>query len=805
MSRLELALCSSLSACLFAMFCGCRMTDGGEQGGLKLAANGKTAYKIALGETNNPVDDFAAVELARHLREITGADFVIAKASETKDAPRIFLGMSSAAAEMLGDKNKLAELKDQECSVISKDSDLFLYGKGRYGNLYAVYEFLENQLGCRWYTAYGDELIPQRQNLEIEPVNHTTEPAFQVRALMTFFYDKNKRQEASIFHYRNRQNILLMESPGVEQIYRPILSCHTLSALIPPGAEYKFNRALEWLPNKHYFDTNPEFFSMDESGRRVPNNQVCFSNPALRAELTKNIAEHLRRDQLTPNNKGRAGFVGVECNDIAYNMCYCPECKKLQERYKSPGGPLFDYVIELCGYMKKHHPGVMVETLAYQASQTEIPPAIEKMPDNFLVIFAPINANFLAPLRHPSNAETLKNLKKWGQICKNTWVWYYPNTYNTDKDFLVSPPCGNLDRIAEDIKTMKEAGVTGTYFEHDSGIQHCANFTELQSWMMLKLFQNPCQDIKPLITEFTDFYYGKAAPAARKYLFELETLNQELIKQNDWWHYNKTDFPYLTPDNIRRWSALFDRMEAVTANDPERNFHVRLARLGLDSAAVKLMGRTDITSFNDCSKRLTKTFNELCEKRFPDYDKEKINKWLAEMGKRIPAKGIPEQFKSMEKAWVAIASPNYQQLNSKTVVNDSDASLGMAVFEDTDGKDFQLGFYDSFNKKYGSGRTIKKSDVAPDVYKLYKFNAPVKLSPGCMVWGGKWHLSIGLGHLCPPDDPQALKSEWDVYASLKFEGPSYSNKSTNKPNRVLCDRVILVKQEPSAAKSGAQR
>ena len=471
-------------ASLGLLLCSCSLTRNGADENLTLASGGKTNYEIVTAETNNPIDGFAAAELAKFLREVTGAEFKTVKASSPEagqDTPRIFLGRRQDAAE---------NLKDQECSVASKGHDLFLYGKGKYGNLYAVYEFLEKQLGCRWYTAYGDARIPKRPELAIKPVNSTVSYAFPVRGLSpSFFY--NRRDEASLFLYRNRQNIMFPEMPGVETYkceFPP--TCHSLSCYIPSTDFANRNAALDWLKDKNYFKTNPEFFSLDEAGKRVPNNQLCFSNRELRKELTKNILEQLRREQA--KKAGREGMISVDCNDIAYNLCYCPGCKKLQEQYKSPGGPLFDYLIELCGLMEKEHPDVMVKTLAYQATQTEIPPAAQKLPDNLIVIFAPINSNFLAPFDHPTNSSELKNLQGWSERCKNVWVWYYPNTYKDNKNFFVNPPVGNLDRIAEDVRTFKGLGVSGAYFEHDSGgLHYCANFSELQTWIMLQLFQNP--------------------------------------------------------------------------------------------------------------------------------------------------------------------------------------------------------------------------------------------------------------------------------------------------------------------------
>ncbi|MEI6425184.1 MAG: DUF4838 domain-containing protein, partial [Lentisphaerota bacterium] len=371
----RLALWAVLFIEIGLLVCGCNLTSA--DGNLILASAGEANYKLVVAETSSQIDNFAATELLEFLNKITGVDFKSVKASSPeaeKDAPRIFLGWSHVAAEILGDKNAFERLEDQECAVICKGTDIFLYGKGKYGNLYAVYEFLENQLGCRWYTAYGDIQIPKRPNLEIKPFNSIIKMGFPLRTLtLSFFY--TKKNDAALFFYRNRQNILLPEMPGVENdkcFFYP--GCHTFASYIPSQKINNFNPPLEWLKDKNYFASNPDYFSMDESGKRIPNNQLCFANQELRKELTKNILEQLSREQL--KNKRMEGVVTVDCNDIAYNLCYCPECKKLQEQYKSPGGPLFDYLIELCGLMKKEQPSVMVKTLAYQATQTEIPPEV---------------------------------------------------------------------------------------------------------------------------------------------------------------------------------------------------------------------------------------------------------------------------------------------------------------------------------------------------------------------------------------------------------------------------------------------
>ena len=45
-----------------------------------------------------------------------------------------------------------------------------------------------------------------------------------------------------------------------------------------------------------------------------------------------------------------------------------------------------------------------------------------------------------------------------------------------------------------------------------------------------------------------------------------------------------------------------------------------------------------------------------------------------------------------------------------------------------------------------------------------------------------------MGHLY---DPLEIDKEWDIYASLRFEGPSYPHGGEGETDRVFVDRIIL--------------
>ena len=207
---------------------------------------------------------------------------------------------------------------------------------------------------------------------------------------------------------------------------------------------------------KNFFKTNPEFFSMDQAGKRVDTLQLCFSNRKLRETFTAHLLERIRAG-------GGRGIVNVSANDVPGSFCRCPACVALEKQYQSVGGPLYDYLIEACGQIAKAYPQAYVTTLAYRKNQTEVPPAVKRLPDNLIIVFAPIDDNFAATLDDPTNQGTLDNLKKWVSIAKHVWVWYYINPY-----ILEHPPLGNVEKVAADTKLLHQIGVSGTFYEHDS-------------------------------------------------------------------------------------------------------------------------------------------------------------------------------------------------------------------------------------------------------------------------------------------------------------------------------------------------
>lgn len=784
---------------------------------LVLSENYHTSYIIV--EPGNPtdIDKLAIKELATFLKKSTKANFKIEPPNNAKDSPkRIFIGLSAPALAILG-KDPLTEMTDQEHTAKCIGDDIFLYGKGPHGNLYAVYDFLENSVGCRWYSAFGGMKIPCSNSLCLQIFNRNKKPSFTYRYTypLCFFY----RPFAGKFLCRNQLNL------GVERIVKGFekdnkgivdamtfmdKGCHTFFVYMPPQEKHMpgANKPLNFLKNKNYFSSNPEFFSMNQKGMRVNNQQVCFSNKELRRELTKNIIQNIDR------NNGK-GIVHLDANDIPGHFCNCPKCLKLEKKYSTASGPLFDYLIELCDCLKEKYPEVYVKTLAYRKEQSQKPPKINKLPDNLIVVFAPIDDNFIADWSHSSNIETYRDLEQWCKIAKNVWVWYYPNPYSS----LYGLPIGNIKRLVNDIRLMKKAGVNGTYFEHDVGVTEGFGFTELQTYLMLKLWQDTNLDANALIKEFTDFQYGKAASMARQYLNELEICRKE-IKGHIAWNAKLGSFRYLrNPDKLLHWEKNFDKMENLTKNSPRCRFNIRLLRFPLDMAVLwnwKIASQAYPEYFKNPAllKRRSETtyakvIEERCARKLKPYMEKRQKAVKEELHRTIfsienPGKPLPGMFDSVAKKNIRRICPD----KGKRQIKDPNASFGIAIDIFKNSADYKAHinkkeltekpnkpFYFGFGcaPSWGASkpkRSLEISEIKPDVYNFYKLGT-VELTPNCRLWLGidSWLSCTKLERFYEP----GVLNKWDVYVSIKFEGPWYSQKSKSKRNRILCDQIVLVK------------
>jgi hypothetical protein len=762
------------------LFAVCFSIFGAEK--LVISSNGKTRYRIVTAKKLSDTDKFALAELKYFLHKSTGVSFknILAETARNQNE-LIILGDNMLSRKLLG--NKLIDaLVPDESLVKTVGNNLILLGGGKRGTLYAVYEFLENQLGIRWYTAYGDMKIPKHAKLTVSELDCRKQLPLKIRSSSMYFYQL--RPTRDYFFARNRQNNGFKKTMP-ELNYGKWLSpgCHTFEYYIAPGK----NRPWHWVKNiyqghkTNYFKTNPEFFSLGKNGQRTTTLQLCLSNKALRKELNRNILAGIKFG-------GGKGRIAVDANDVPGSFCYCSKCKKLEQKYKSLNGPLIDYLLELAPALKKLYPQVSITFLAYRKTQSEIPPEVKKLPDNVIVNFAEIDDNFARPMTDKTNLDTLKNLKKWRSITPNVISRGYVNPY-----CKLRPPFGNIELLVQKVILADKLKLMGITPEHTSGTVWSLNFSDLQTWLFLQLCKNPHANVEKLVNEFTDFYYGAAAPLMRKYINELERLRKQM-KIALPWNPKISMFRYLTPQRIVKWEKMFDRMLALTATQPEQQFHIRLVRITLDVVALKYWHKIK-KQFPDyqpdakvIEKRVRTSFREMAEKRLPNIIESQIKKFNkifnpVALLATAKVKPLPQKFRAIPADKIVQIFPMSQYTRTH------DSACGIAVVKKWNKVPIYFGLYDSYNKRFLYPGQINLKAIKAGKYYFYKLGR-VKVSPDCLIWITKgWKITFPVDQLYVMGFPDR---KWDIYASLKFSGPAFNKKSKLNKNTISFDRAVAV-------------
>lgn len=502
-----------------------------------LARSGRAETVIVCSPGATAPELNAARELAWHLTRITGAPFEC-RTNVTR-APRraVIVGPGALATKYFGDAN-LAELGPEEFVQRTRGQRLLLAGGRPRGTLYAVYHFLQEQCGVRWWTPWATNL-PQRATLSVPELNRREQPAFEYREPFWFAgFDP-------LWKVRNGVNGQTRPIPaewGGSILYKGF--AHTFYALVPPET---------------YFSKHPEWYSLLNGKRTHEGAQLCLSNPELRDFVVQRVKEWLREAP-------EAAIVSVTQNDW-HGACQCPNCRATDEAEGSPSGSMIAFVNYIAERIEPEFPRVAVDTFAYQ--YTRKPPRHIRPRHNVIVRLCSIECNFREPLDHPSNAAFLADLEGWAKICSRLYVW----DYTTDFHNYVQPH-PNWFTLGANVRLFHKYRVRGV-FEQGAYQGFGGEMGELRAWLLAQLLWNPQQDDRALIREFLDGYYGPAGAFIVRYLQRLHDASKDFYLPC----YTRAGAPHLKATVLVEAERLWQQAEQAVAQDPELTARVRLGHL----------------------------------------------------------------------------------------------------------------------------------------------------------------------------------------------------------------------------------
>ena len=507
--------------------------------GIELVHEGESDYEIVFMGNATESQYRSAETLQHYLQLISGVELpLVDESSQDIKKNKIYVGNINGE-----------NLEKEEIAIRSGNKNLYIFGGSNKATKYAVYEFLERYLGCRWY-APGVEKIPSSKTIDLPRINFEYAPSITTRTVHSkLFYDNDD--------FADKQKVTHESFPN----YVPSARVHTF---------HKF------LPEEKFYESHPEYYAL-RGKQRLPT-QLCLTNPDVLAIVKDSVASLFQQFP-------KASVLSVSQDDNQQH-CQCDNCSKIDKAEGSPSGTMIRFVNEVAASF----PNKMISTLAYQYTRK---PCKTKPLDNVLITLCSIECDRSGPIAEKCT-DFANDLKGWGKLTRNVRIWDYTTQFT---NFLA--PFPNIYTLQPNIKLFRDNNAKWVFEQHSN---NPSELFELRSYITAQLLWNPDQDFGTLLTDFTNGYYEEAGPFVKKYITKIHA---KIKEDNDFFLFLYGDpseafTSYLSPDLLADYSQIFNEAEKAVAAKPKILARLKMARLGVDYAVLEA-----------CRKRLTDVYRLL--------------------------------------------------------------------------------------------------------------------------------------------------------------------------------------------------
>lgn len=541
-----------------------------------LARDGQPTVTIVTATSATDDAAFGAKEFQWHVEKMTGATLSIVTDSEDVVGPRVLIG-PSAVTEQLGLTE--SEFKEQEYLIRFLGRDLILLGNGP-ATSYAVHDFLERFCGVRWYGPRESQMVfPSTATLVVAPREIRRAPAFAWRVMHT-----------ELDHYAMARE--LFDNPSEEE-----MNLFWRRQRIG-GEGYACNHSLEryfdrfWKKNPKCPDLfvaeHPDWFAQGYTeeeqvafGNQPP--QLCYSHPGVVAQVVADARKFF---------DGGGAEIGAEAAGNYFAMvpmdwggrgswCKCPDCqaqidqeRQVENRFDSNGSGSdywFAFVNRVAREIALSHPDKRISTLAY-AGYSYYPRQVRLEPNVTVQMCLHTRNWWVAGMQ---NAE-LNFYRDWvGEKTRPLYVWLYhliPELNLSGVPYRFFPGF-HAHTLSRQLKMFARDGIRGAFIEGASD--------QLDSYLTLKLLDEPTLNADDLLDEFFQRYYGAAGEPMKQFYLQVEAIYgnpsnyptevQKDLKR-DFFQTDEIAWKYLgTEQRMSELSRLIDEAESLAVSDVEKH------------------------------------------------------------------------------------------------------------------------------------------------------------------------------------------------------------------------------------------
>jgi len=470
---------------------------------------------------------FAASELQRYVKQMTGVELSIARSSLRGDALQLqSIGQRARALP------ELTATHEDAYSITVEATAASLVGASPRAVLYSVYDVLE-QLGCG-FCVPGEDTAPRRRSLSLPHGRQQREPAYTYRAQVEFPCGSVHRSEVLIdWLAKNRLNcyhpcpnaqVLPVDGErAIEGLPRERWTDRRQragKAVAQRGLAVHFggHSMMTWLSHR-YFKAHPEWFALIDGKRggseAIRPKALCVTNRAMQRQVVRNMRRFLDENA----NVTVLDFWHPDSD----SFCHCEQCLPNLPREPSDEMVGMTYlrsyvacVNAISRDLRRTHPQVRICPLVNFSASTNWPlPADVEVDDRLLVAlahFPPLRDSYRPLAGKPASRGNTRLLSidlSWKAKATHTFIYEFHNSWYMP---FIHP---QATLAAQDIPLLHRLGFDGMSSD-------LFGWTPVNVYVTARLMWNPQQSAASLVADFCRRYYGSAHEAMTHYWMTLE-------------------------------------------------------------------------------------------------------------------------------------------------------------------------------------------------------------------------------------------------------------------------------------------
>ena len=460
-----------------------------------LFGDGGTEWAIHVSADPDPTETYAAAELQSALKKISGADFEVIAGAGTPGPNTIVVGgLGNPAVRAQATALKLSPGKVEQVAVYALGDRLYLAGNRPRGALYAVYSFLQRELGVRWLWPGPDgEFMPPKATWSLPDLAYNHAPAIPYRG----FHLCGDWRDHQVFREWMARNFINIHRHGARTGEEGL------------GFYSMWSSHNARLKDQSLFEQHPEYFA-EVDGVRYREN-ICLSHPAVEALVVESMAEYIRK-------RSRLDILSIYPSD---NQTYC-RCAKCGAMDVSTAW--FSFYNRLTDVLKRRFPELRCATIAYQGFRDV--PACAIRNTEFVEYATYMRCN-THPYGHPDcprNEKIMAALLEWQAtgVAIGNYAYEY-DIFSSNRRFVPF-----LTMIDDAIKTSKQLGhvtmipeiLLSPKLGPETYVGNVQN--RLSIYLYARLLWDPDQDMQEILRDWCRTAFGGAAGPMFDYYMHMD-------------------------------------------------------------------------------------------------------------------------------------------------------------------------------------------------------------------------------------------------------------------------------------------